>query len=85
MAQLVLEGTWEEIERQSEQLAGKRVRLMVLSDEDTNLSTPDRPLYETASPEEFQKAFDALAECYRHLPVLPPEAYSRDSLYEGHY
>lgn len=33
MIQLTLEGTWEEIARQAEKLAGKRVRLTILGDE----------------------------------------------------
>ena len=33
------------------------------------------------SPDEFDAALDALAEGSEHLPVLPPEAYRRESIY----
>jgi hypothetical protein len=34
------------------------------------------------SLEEFEAGMDALAEGSEQLPVLPPEAYSRESIYE---
>jgi hypothetical protein len=42
----------------------------------------ERPLYETATREEWEAFMDALAEGGENLPVLPPEAYDRESLYE---
>jgi hypothetical protein len=43
--------------------------------------TADRNhFYFTATPEEFERAFDALAEGNENLPVLPPEAYHRENL-----
>jgi len=81
MAQLVLEGTWEEIAGQAEQLSGKRVRLTVLPEGEAEVAAPKLPLYLTATPEEIISALDAVAEQNRHLPVLPPEAFERESLY----
>jgi len=40
--------------------------------------------YFTASTEEFNRALDEIAEMNRGLPVLPAEAYSRESIY-GEY
>jgi hypothetical protein len=91
MTQLVVEGTWEEIARQAEQFSGKRVRLMVLREAEDAAAehgpgplegTPDGArFYRTATPEEFRSAFDSLAEGMEGLPVLPPEAFERESLY----
>ena len=36
---------------------------------------------EVGSLEEFEAGMDALAEGSEQLPVLPPEAYSRESIY----
>ena len=33
------------------------------------------------SPEEFEAGLDALAEGCENLPVLPPDAYRRESIY----
>jgi hypothetical protein len=38
--------------------------------------------YFTATPEEWEAAMDELAEGGENLPVLPPEAYDRENLYE---
>ena len=35
----------------------------------------------SVSSEEFDAALDALAEESEHLPVLPPKAYRRESIY----
>jgi hypothetical protein len=40
--------------------------------------------YFTATSEEFNRALDEIAEMNRDLPVLPPEAFSRESIYEGY-
>lgn len=48
MAQLVVEGTWEEIARQSERFAGQRVRVIVLNGEGHKTETvpaQGRPVY----------------------------------------
>ena len=41
--------------------------------------------YFTATPEEFNRALDDIAEMNRTLPVLPPEAFDRENLYEEHF
>jgi hypothetical protein len=41
-----------------------------------------RPFYETASREEWERAFDAWAESHDATRApLPPEAYSREHIY----
>jgi hypothetical protein len=39
--QLQLEGTWEEILLQADQLVGHRVRVRIISDDDLNVSPED--------------------------------------------
>jgi hypothetical protein len=77
----VIEGTWEEIKRQTDELAsryaGKRLKLILLTEESEQL-----PVAHGATPEEKIRVLDALAEKNRELPVLPPEAFERESLYE---
>jgi len=77
----VIEGTWEEIKRQTDELArrfpGKRLKLILLTEEAEPL-----PAAHEATPEEKIRLLDALAEKNRELPVLPPEAFERESLYE---
>lgn len=43
MSHLILEGTWEEVASHAEELAGKKVRLIVVEEA---LSKPERPLSE---------------------------------------
>jgi hypothetical protein len=81
MPQVVLEGTWEEVAQHAPELSGKRVRLLVLDEAATGAA--HSPLFLTATPEEFRAAFDALGGGNRDAPVLPPEAFERESLYEG--
>jgi hypothetical protein len=40
--------------------------------------------YHTASQEEWERAFDAIGKGNEHLPIVPLEAFERDSLYEEH-
>jgi hypothetical protein len=77
----ILEGTGEEVASQGEALSGRRVRLIVLPDQDRASQGPELPLALPATPEEVIAALDALAEQNRGLPVLPPEAFERESLY----
>ena len=81
MEPLVLEGAWEEIARESERLSGKRVRLIVLSNGEERPGTRGASLLENGTPEQVIRALDALADQNRHLPVPPPEALERESLY----
>ncbi len=39
---------------------------------------------ETASAEQFEADMDLLAEGSERLPVLPPDAFSRESIYADH-
>ena len=39
---------------------------------------------ETATPEQFETDMDLLAEGSERLPVLPPDAFSRASIYADH-
>jgi hypothetical protein len=43
------------------------------------------PVTKTATVEELEQMFDALAEDSEDLPVLPPEAFEREALYEGRF
>ena len=38
--------------------------------------------YFVATPDEFNRALDEIAAMNRLLPVLPPEAFDRENLYE---
>jgi hypothetical protein len=75
------EGTVEEIERYlKQQSPQERFRL-------TRVSLPpehriEGVKYPALSVEERIQAMDALAEKNRNLPVLPPEAFDREKLYE---
>jgi hypothetical protein len=80
MAELqVLEGTWEEIVLRAEELKGHRVRVTVLNGETTAIA-PESEL----SLEEEERLLDALALESKELPVLPPEANSREWIYGDH-
>jgi hypothetical protein len=46
--------------------------------------TDPNHFYFTATDEEFDAALDEIAEMNRDLPVLPPDAFSRESIYEGY-
>jgi hypothetical protein len=77
----VIEGTWEEIKRKTDELArqfaGKRLKLILLTEEsDKILGAHD------TTPEEKIRVLDVLAEKNRDLPILPPEAFERESLYD---
>jgi hypothetical protein len=41
------------------------------------------PTFQEATLEEFEAAMDAFSEGTEALPVLPPEALTRESMYEG--
>lgn len=61
---LELEGTWEEIVAYSDDLAGRRVRVIVLSDESASLSSAPK------KSKAFQAFLDSLEErkeVYRRL------------------
>lgn len=43
-----------------------------------------KPFYETATPEEWVKAFTEWAESHKDLPRLPEQAFQREYYYEDH-
>jgi hypothetical protein len=74
----VIEGTGKELQRYLKQQPEQRFRLTRLSEEER------KPFHETATPEEWMKAFREWAESHkRNSKPLPDEAISRDSIYEG--
>src|SRR6266545_3378404 len=78
---MTVEGTWEEVTRDTGRFAGKRVRIIVLPDEGGD-ATPQRPFYEAATPEEWARAFgEWAAGHHRSTPLLSDAAISRDSIY----
>jgi hypothetical protein len=80
MTNSVLEGTWEEVATHAPELQGRRVRVTLLPEEEDQ-----RHFYHTASPEEWERAFDAIGKGNEHLPVLPPEAFEREAIYEDRF
>jgi len=50
LEQLELEGTWEEIVTHSAQLAGRKVRVIVLTEEDGSESNVDTTSFASVSP-----------------------------------
>jgi hypothetical protein len=81
----ILEGTWEEIAREGERLAGKRVRLEVLENGGENADEAALPFYATATPEERAQAFIEWGRSHApsNAPPLSDEAISRESIYFG--
>jgi hypothetical protein len=78
----VVQGTEEEIAAHLKRLKGRKNLLLIIPDDGTAPSLSDEDVYVTlrkhfyftATPEEFQKAFNELGKGNEHLPVLPPEA-----------
>jgi hypothetical protein len=79
MAATIIEGTWEEIAEKADELAGKRVRLIVLGE--ANGADRDRSTCKL-TPEEWDRRVDEHAARYKGVPVLPPEAFDRENLYD---
>jgi hypothetical protein len=71
MSQGILEGRWEDIPREAGDLSGKRVRLTVLGELRPAATRGAESLFESASADEFETAFDALAYGQR-TPTDPP-------------
>jgi|GEM_PF-2317558 len=79
----IFTGTWEELNAHSADFRGrKQLTLIVPTEEAIGTPTAKEHFYLTATPEEFQKAFDALGQGHEKSPVLPPEAFERESLYD---
>ncbi len=85
---LVFEGTADEIAIELRKAApkGQRLKVVVMPEEVPSTGVEYQPdkthFYFTATPEEFERAFDAIAEGSQGLPILPPEAFERESIYE---
>jgi len=77
------EGTFEDISAQyGALLAKQRVQVFVV-EETANAESVERPFYETATPEEWSKAWREWAASHKNTPPLSDEATDRDSIYEG--
>ncbi len=78
----ILEGTWEQINRQSGRLAGKWLRVEVLENGETHQGQP-LPFHATATPEaQAQAILDwGYGHAARNAPPLSEEAISRESIY----
>ena len=72
-----IEGLWEEVRGRDAELARKHVRVQVMDE-------PDAPGKRPLSPAESIRLLNELAERSRGLPVLPPEAFERESIYEDY-
>ena len=75
---IIYEGTWEELSTHAEEFRDySKLTLIVPAQE-----PPMQSRYRSdLTPEARIKAMDAAAEKNRHLPVLPSEAFDRESLY----
>ncbi len=74
----VYEGTWAELSTHAHELQGYPKLTLIVPTQEGSLPSRYRA---DLTPEERIKALDAAAEKNRHLPVLPPEAFDRESLY----
>jgi hypothetical protein len=55
--------------------------LIVPAEEAEGSATVKEHFYFTSTPEAFRSAFDALSQGNENSPVLPAEAFERESLY----
>jgi hypothetical protein len=62
------------------QARGMTLDAFVQSLVESAAAQPQRP---RMSDEEFEAALDELAEGSENLPILPPEAYTREGIYGG--
>ncbi len=75
----VYEGTLEEIAEQLRTAGRTRQHFKVIVvPEDGD----EAHFYDTASEAEWEEAMDALAQGGETLPILPPEAYDRENIYD---
>jgi hypothetical protein len=75
-------GTAEELEPLLKQQPKQRFRLIPITEEERLESLPTPQVQEELSPEEEERLLDELAEQGKHLPILPPEANSREWIYQ---
>jgi hypothetical protein len=79
----------EQIKPETAELLASQARALGLSVDDylrtllppVNGQGDEKPLYETASPEEWTRAFHQWATSHKVLPVIADD--SRESIYEG--
>jgi hypothetical protein len=76
----VIEGTPEEIQDHLKTL-NSNMRLTLIVPAQSEQGEMPKNLHH-ATPEERARALDEIAEMNRDLPVLPPEAFRRENLYE---
>lgn len=82
MADQTIEGTWEQILTYGERFAGKRVRLIIVDDENGGTGSPDPTPRQFSTPEDRARAFMEWAASHsRDTPLLSDEAISRESIY----
>ncbi len=78
----IFKGSWEDILNQSRVLQGcKDLTLIVPETESVEEPTTLEHFYLTATPAEFQHAFDTLGKGNENQ-LLSPEAFDRESLYD---
>lgn len=75
-------GSWEELNALASAFQGRRKLTLIVPAEEGAEETGKDHFYLTATPEEFQKAFDALGQGHENSPVLPLEAFDRETLYD---
>ena len=79
-----IEGTWEEIARQADTLAGKRLFVTVLENGQSESPTPELPDNTASRGPDRARAFREWAESHsRDSPILSDDAISRESIYFG--
>lgn len=76
----VIKGTPQEIQDYLQGLEGNTRLTLIIPAEGEQEETPKNLHH--ATPEERARALDEIAEMNRNLPVLPPEAFRRENLYE---
>jgi hypothetical protein len=76
----VIQGTLQEIQDCLKGLNGNMRLTLIVPAEEEQEEPPKN--FHHATPEERARALDEIAEMNRDLPILPPEAYNRESLYE---
>lgn len=70
----ILEGTWEELAMHSDEFQGRKLRLIVLTEDQAT----------SPSLEESEELLDELAALGNGAPAFPDETYSRERLYLDH-
>jgi hypothetical protein len=77
----VIHGTSEQILDHLKTLSRKTHLTLIVPNEDDSDEAPSNLHH--ASPEDRARALDEIARLNHDVPVLPAEAYNRESLYEN--